>query len=150
MRRIVAGLLGATALAGCAPILEVDPARLSSQDKAPVVAFCAATASGDMDAVAAQFVPEVAEALRDAARRGAAPPLTSGGSGCEAGRVWRWGASRRFAEVRRAGGSDALDLWRGGHGRISDLIYGDGSGTLRGRLGLSSDAAAPLASMLRR
>jgi hypothetical protein len=149
--RAAAAILLAAALSACLPIMQMRPDQVTVRETDAVVALCAARASGDMDAVADLFVPEMAEALRAAAAAGTVPPLQSGAGGaCAPDRVWYWGGSRWFAEVRYADRSDALDMWRSGQGRISDLIYGDGSGTLSEKLGVESGTVPPPASLLRR
>jgi hypothetical protein len=139
-------------LAACAPILEAPAGPLYDQTVSAAAAFCAARASGDAGAVADLFVPEVAAALRAEVAAGRPLPLYSATAGgpCTAGRAWYLGGSRRFAEVRHAQGSDGLDLWLSGQGLIDDLVYGDGSGTLRQRLGLRSGTVPPPASLFRR
>jgi hypothetical protein len=147
----VLGLLAA-GLAGCVPITQIRPENLRPGQAGAAAAFCTARASGDAEAVAALFVPEVAAALRAEAAAGRPLPLQSAGrSGpCTGDRLWAWGGSRSFAEVRYAGGSDGLDLWLSGQGLIADLVYGDGSGTLRERLGVPSHTVPPPAGLFRR
>ena len=73
------------------------------------------------------FVASVREAIpRLPPDAGGGRYLTSRDPGprCEPGRSWYRGGSRQFVEVRMAGGSDRLDLWRGEMPLIRNILYG--------------------------
>lgn len=131
------------AMSACAPMLELRGDALNEPN--PVIAFCAALASGDPVAVAGLFEPSVSDAIKAAASADALPPFASrkDARNCRPGRVWYWGGSRNIYEVQYDGFADRLDMWRSSEGKFTELHYGDGGQTLKERLGLVSGVVRP-------
>lgn len=132
------GALLGLLLAGCSPMLEMREGEASDQLRDVARRFCEARSAGDIKRIAAMFEPALETAILDASERGKVPDFASrpGARACSAGKVWYIGGSRRVVEIRYGGFSDSADMWLSGQGRLFDLTYGDGGGSLREQLGL--------------
>jgi hypothetical protein len=120
-------LPSALALAACVPTMEMRDGADRERLVDLVRQFCAAERSADRHDTHNLFTASMQDMLaRSAPFGGGGRPLTSGDpkAACEPGRTWYLGGSRLFAEVRLAGHSDRLDLWRGDQGRIANVLYG--------------------------
>jgi hypothetical protein len=120
-------LCSATALAGCVPTMEMREGADRDRLVELVRQFCLAERSADRGDSHILFTASMQDMLeRSAPFGGGDRPLTSEDPkpACEPGRTWYLGGSRMFAEVRLAGHSDRLDLWRADQGRIGNVIYG--------------------------
>lgn len=137
-------LASALALTACVPTMELREGPDRERLVALVRQFCASERSADRYDSHGLFTASMQDMLARSVPFGSGGrPLASGdpGAGCEPGKTWYRGGSRMFAEVRLAGHSDRLDLWRGDQGRIRDVLYGrkravDGrkTGSLRAEL----------------
>lgn len=115
------------ALAACVPTMEMRDGTDRERLVELVRQFCAAERSADRSDSHGLFVASMQDMLARSAPFGTdGRPLTSGDpkAACEPGRAWYLGGSRMFAEVRLAGHSDRLDVWRGDQWKIRDVLYG--------------------------
>lgn len=119
-------------------MLDMRDGKAADQLRDVVRRFCEARSAGDVPQIAAMFEPELEAAILAATRRGEVPEFASRSDAraCAAGQVWYIGGSRRVMEIRYDGFSDRADLWLSGQFRMFDLIYGEGGGSLREKLGL--------------
>jgi hypothetical protein len=120
-------LSSALALAACVPTMEMRDGTDRERLVEVVRQFCAAELSADRSDSRSLFTGSMQDMLeRSTPFGGDGRPLTSGDpkAACEPGRTWYLGGSRMFAEVRLAGHSDRLDLWRGDQWKIRDVLYG--------------------------
>jgi hypothetical protein len=125
--KLAYALPAAMALAGCVPTMEMRDGADRDRLVEIVRQFCAGERSADRYDSHILFTASMQDMLaRSGPFGGGGRPLTSGDpkAACEPGRTWYLGGSRMFAEVRLAGHSDRLDLWRGDQWRISNVLYG--------------------------
>lgn len=120
-------LPSALVLAGCVPTMEMRDG--ADRERLVEIArqFCAAERSPDRYDSHNLFIPSMQDMLaRSAPFGGEGRALTSGDpkAACEPGRTWYLGGSRMFAEIRLAGYSDRLDIWRADQWRIVNVLYG--------------------------
>jgi hypothetical protein len=124
MKPACLALLSTLALAGCVPTMEMREGEERERLVALVRQFCAAERSSDPGDTRPLLVQSLREMLGDGGTVGAHLTSADPKATCEPGRTWYLGGSRMFAEVRLAGRSDRLDLWRGEWPLIRNVLYG--------------------------
>lgn len=141
MKRLL--LVVCLVLSACVPMSEFRVEETGAPS--PVIAFCAAMASGDPAKVAELFDEKVSSAINASVAAGEPPPFASRpmAKNCRPGRAWYWGGSRMVYEVSYDGFADRLDMWRSSEPKFTELHYGDGGPTLKENIGLRSGVVRP-------